>query len=54
LSQASAKTDFVRLEDRGIEGNGHLAMIEKNDLEIAKVLDDWIQVNVKRLPSSTQ
>jgi hypothetical protein len=41
------KTDFIRLEDRGIKGNGHMVMIEKNKPEIAKVLDYWIQVNVK-------
>ena len=47
MNQAGVKTDFVRLEDRGIRGNGHMVMIEKNSLEIAKLLDDWIQKNVK-------
>jgi hypothetical protein len=41
------KTDFIRLEDRGIRGNGHMVMIEKNSLEIAGLLDDWMRKNVK-------
>ena len=28
-------------------GNGHMVMIEKNSLDIAKLLDEWIQTNVK-------
>jgi pimeloyl-ACP methyl ester carboxylesterase len=47
LNQAGVKTDFVRLEDKGIRGNGHMVMIEKNNLEIAKLLDDWIVKNVR-------
>src|SRR5262249_48317363 len=47
LNQAGVKTDFVRLEDRGIRGNGHMVMIEKNNLEIAKLLDEWMKTNVK-------
>src|SRR6185503_10209477 len=30
LNQAGVKTDFIRLEDVGIRGNGHMVMIEKN------------------------
>ncbi len=47
MNQAGVKTDFIRLEDRGITGNGHMVMIEKNSLEIAKLLDDWMQKKVK-------
>lgn len=46
LSQAGVKVDFVRLEDRDINGNGHMLMIEKNNLDIAKLLDDWMQENL--------
>jgi hypothetical protein len=42
------KTDFIRLEERGIRGNGHMVMLEKNNLDIAKLIDDWIVANVKR------
>ncbi len=47
LNQAGAKADFVRLEDKGIHGNGHMVMLEKNNLKIAHLLDQWVQQNVK-------
>jgi pimeloyl-ACP methyl ester carboxylesterase len=42
LSQAGVPTDFIRLEERGIRGNGHMVMIEKNNLEIARLIDQWL------------
>lgn len=47
MNQAGVKTDFIRLEDKGIHGNGHMVMIEKNSLDIAKLIDDWIVQNVR-------
>lgn len=47
LQQAGVKTAFVRLVDEGIRGNGHLMMLEKNNLEIAAFLDGWLSANVK-------
>ena len=47
LNQAGVNTEYVRLQDKGIRGNGHMVMIEKNNLEIAKLLDDWMQKNVR-------
>ena len=47
LNQAGVNTTFVRLEDRGIRGNGHMVMIERNNLEIAKLVDDWLVATVK-------
>jgi pimeloyl-ACP methyl ester carboxylesterase len=47
LNQAGVKTDFIRLRDLGIHGNGHAMMIEKNNLEIALVLDEWVLKNVR-------
>jgi pimeloyl-ACP methyl ester carboxylesterase len=47
LNQAGVKTDFIRLRDLGIRGNGHAMMIEKNNLEIARVLDEWVLKNVR-------
>ena len=35
------------LQKHGIHGNGHMVMIEKNNLDIAKVIDDWVKKNVK-------
>lgn len=47
LAQAGVNTTFMRLEERGIRGNGHLMMLEKNNLEIARQLDRWIARSVK-------
>jgi pimeloyl-ACP methyl ester carboxylesterase len=47
LSQAGVKVDFVRLEDRGITGNGHMVMLEKNNLDIAGLIDAWVQQNLQ-------
>ena len=47
------RTDFIRLADRGICGNGHMMMIEKNSDDIAGVIDEWIErqiVNERRGP----
>jgi hypothetical protein len=33
--------EFVRLADLGIRGNGHMVMLEKNNLEVAAVVSDW-------------
>ena len=42
LKQASVPTDFIRLADVGIRGNGHMMMLEKNSDDIARVMDEWI------------
>ena len=47
LNQAGVKTEYIRLQDKGIHGNGHMVMIEKNNLDIAKMVDDWVQKNVR-------
>jgi pimeloyl-ACP methyl ester carboxylesterase len=47
LNQAGVKTEFIPLQDKGIHGNGHMVMIEKNNLDIAHVIDDWLLKNVK-------
>jgi pimeloyl-ACP methyl ester carboxylesterase len=47
LQQAGVKVDFVRLEDRGITGNGHMVMLEKNNLDIAGLIDAWVQQNAQ-------
>ena len=47
LNQAGVKTELVRLQDKGIYGNGHVVMIEKNNLDIAHVVDEWVLKNVK-------
>jgi pimeloyl-ACP methyl ester carboxylesterase len=48
LRQAGVEHDFVRLQDVGIRGNGHMMMLEKNNLEIARYLEDWL---MRRVPA---
>lgn len=42
LRQAGVEHDFVRLAERGIRGNGHMLMIERNNLAVAAVMADWL------------
>ena len=43
LRQCGVQHDFVRLEEQGIYGNGHMMMLEKNNLEIADLIIDWLK-----------
>jgi pimeloyl-ACP methyl ester carboxylesterase len=47
LTQAGVPTEYIRLQDKGIYGNGHMVMLEKNNLDIARLLDEWVLKNVK-------
>jgi pimeloyl-ACP methyl ester carboxylesterase len=42
LSQAGVKNDFIRLQDVGIYGNGHLMNVELNSDQIAQFLVNWL------------
>jgi pimeloyl-ACP methyl ester carboxylesterase len=46
LNQAGVDAEFVRLEDVGIMGNGHMMMLEQNSDEIIAFIHNWIQDNV--------
>jgi len=46
LNQAGVKTEFVRLEEQGMSGNGHMMMLERNSDDIVKFITDWLQKNV--------
>jgi pimeloyl-ACP methyl ester carboxylesterase len=47
LTQAGVRNTFLRLENLGIHGNGHMMMLEKNNFTVAEVLQKWIVQNVK-------
>ena len=47
LRQAGASVDFIRLQERGIRGNGHMVMLEKNNLEVADFLHQWMVSKIK-------
>lgn len=47
LRQAGVEHDFVRLADVGIHGNGHMMMLEKNNMQIAEFFRQWLESKVK-------
>ena len=47
LAQAGVPNTFVRLPQIGIRGNGHMMMLEKNNLEIAAFLTQWTADHVR-------
>lgn len=47
LRQAGVENTFMRLGELGIHGNGHMVMLEKNNLEVAAALQKWIASHVK-------
>jgi pimeloyl-ACP methyl ester carboxylesterase len=48
LEQAGVHVKWIKLADVGIHGNGHMMMLEKNNMEIAAVMSRWIE---KAVPS---
>ena len=46
LTQAGVNHTFLRLEDQGIHGNGHMVMLERNSDQVAAVIQKWISANV--------
>jgi pimeloyl-ACP methyl ester carboxylesterase len=48
LDQAGVTNEFVYLPTVGIHGNGHMLMLERNNLEIAEFLRDWLEGEVRK------
>jgi pimeloyl-ACP methyl ester carboxylesterase len=46
LEQAGVEPDFVSLAELGIHGNGHFLMHEKNNLQVAGFIADWLRRRV--------
>jgi hypothetical protein len=42
LEQGGVQTTFIKLADIGRRGNGHMLMLEKNNLEIAADMTRWL------------
>jgi hypothetical protein len=47
LRQVGAHVDFVRLEDVGIHGNGHMMMLEINNTAIARMIARWADASIR-------
>lgn len=43
LKQAGVQTKHLQLADIGIHGNGHMVFLEKNSLQVASVLQKWME-----------
>ncbi len=43
LRQAGVQPTWIKLADAGIHGNGHMMMLEKNNLDIARLMAQWLQ-----------
>ncbi|KAH8156760.1 hypothetical protein CIB48_g11488 [Xylaria polymorpha] len=50
LKQAGVQAEHMKLEDRGILGNGHMMFMEKNSDEIAAEIIRWIDSVVQQTP----
>ena len=49
LEQAGVHSTWIKLAEIGIHGNGHMMMLEKNNVAIADVMRQWL---VKSLPDA--
>jgi pimeloyl-ACP methyl ester carboxylesterase len=47
LEQAGVHPTWIKLGEAGIHGNGHMLMLEKNNMEIADVMSRWLSKEVK-------
>ena len=47
LEQAGVHPVWIKLADVGIHGNGHMMMLDKNNIEIGGVLSRWLAKNVR-------
>lgn len=47
LEQAGVPVTFMRLEEQGIYGNGHLMMLEKNSDQIIDLIEKWATRRVR-------
>ena len=50
LQQAGVKPTFIRLADRGVKGNSHVLIIEKNNTESAAVIAEWLEQALPATP----
>jgi pimeloyl-ACP methyl ester carboxylesterase len=51
LEQAGVHSTYIKLADVGIRGNGHMMMLEKNNMAIAAVMSTWL---TKSIPDETR
>ena len=47
LKQSGLDAEFLRLRDRGIEGNTNLMVIERNNFEVFGLIREWLATRVR-------
>jgi pimeloyl-ACP methyl ester carboxylesterase len=45
IVKAGGKIDVIELPKAGFKGNSHMLMMDKNNLEVAKLIQDWLAAN---------
>ena len=50
LEQAGVRSTWIKLAEIGIRGNGHMLMLENNNLAIAGVMSRWLDEAVSSAP----
>lgn len=45
IKDAGGKVDVVMLPEKGFTGNSHMMMMEKNNIDIADFIQEWLQEN---------
>jgi hypothetical protein len=48
VNPSGGSATSIHLPDIGIFGNDHMMMMDKNNLDVADVLQDWIEEHVER------
>ena len=54
LEQAGVHSTWIKLADIGIHGNGHMIMLEKNNLDIAAVISSWLSKSLTTASKTTR
>lgn len=49
LNQVGVKTDWIKMVDEGVTGNGHFGYLESNSYDYFKVVEKWIARQAKTL-----
>ena len=42
IKAAGGTVDWINLPDIGIKGNGHMMMQDKNNMQVAEVIQKWL------------
>lgn len=48
LRQTGVAVESIKLGEVGVHGNGHFSFLEKNTLQVAAVVEDWIKETNRR------